>query len=288
MPENTIQIVYDGGDATGHAIELRLLGQSLQGIDRIISDGLIIASTGRMPKKGERAVVITKIQEPAIGSYTISGFWQEISTSLALGVPIITNIGTDIISHYVKSVLLLFSGRKLESDKALETVEKIMLAQIAANENMDARRHEEIMRMQSILAMSIERLGPAAAQCVAPIGRSVETASFAAGSHEPARIGVNEADAIRASNEIEWGPIGEIELRTDGFKFHTSGLSVEHPDREGYLMAKVSDPAFSQEENAYTEAAQRRSRIVVLARRGYRSGQLQQLDIVDFVREISS
>ena len=119
------------------------------------------------------------------------------------------------------------------------------------------------------------------------MGRSVDSASFIAGRHDPTRIGVNEADAIRASNELDWGPIGEMELRTDGFKFHTSGLSVEHPDRDGYLMAKVSDPSFAKEENAYTEASQRRSRIVVLARRGYRNGVLQQLDIVDFVREIT-
>lgn len=115
MTENTIQLVYDGGDAAHHAIDLRLLGQSLVGIDRIVSDGLIILSTGRLPKKGERATVITKIQEPVAGSYTIAGYWQEISTALAVGVPIITNIGTDIISEYVKSVLFYFSGKSLKA-----------------------------------------------------------------------------------------------------------------------------------------------------------------------------
>lgn len=287
MPDNSIKLTYDGGDAAQHAIDLRLLGQSLQGIDRIMSDGLVILSTGRLPKKGERAVVITKIQEPVIGSYTITGFWQEISTTLAIGVPIITRIGTDIISNYVQGVLSYFAGKRRESDTALETVERILQSQIAANDQTDARRHEEVMGMQQLLAMGIERLGAAATQYAAPVGRSVDLATFLAGTNEPTRIGVQEAEAIRASNEIEWGPIGEIELRTDGFKFHTSGLSVEHPDRDGYLMAKVSDPAFAKEENVYTEAAQRKSRIVVLARRGYRNDTLQQLDIIDYVREIT-
>lgn len=144
------------------------------------------------------------------------------------------------------------------------------------------------MGLQSLLAISLDRLGTAATQYVAPVGRSVDTAAFFAGANPPTQIGVQEADAIRASTELDWGPIGEIELRTDGFKFHTSGLSVEHPERDGYLMAKVSDPSFAKEQNSYTEAAQRRSRIVVQARKGYRNGTLQQLDIVDFVREITT
>lgn len=246
MAENSIQLIYDGGDAKQHAIDLRLLGQSLQGIDRIMSDGLIILSTGRLPKKGERAIVITKIQEPVVGSYTIAGYWQEVATVLAIGVPIITTIGTDIISNYVQGVLSYFSGKKRESEVALETVERIVQSQIAANDQLDARRHDEVMGMQQLLAMSIDRLGPAATQYAAPVGRSVDSATFLAGENAPTRIGVQEADAIRATNDIEWGSIDQIELRTDGFKFHTSGLSVEHPDRDGYLMAKVSDPAFAK------------------------------------------
>jgi hypothetical protein len=93
-----------------------------------------------------------------------------------------------------------------------------------------------------------------------------------------------------ANSKIEIGPPRrgqiKIRLRTDGFKFHTNGLSIENPEGEGYLMAKVSDPAFLEPENAYTEAAQRRSQIVVLARRGYQDGKLVRIDIVDFKNEV--
>ncbi|SCY03146.1 hypothetical protein SAMN05660666_00665 [Novosphingobium aromaticivorans] len=53
-------------------------------------------------------------------------------------------------------------------------------------------------------------------------------------------------------------------------------------------MAKVSDPKFKDEENVYTEAAQRRSAITVLARKGYRGGKLAAVEIVEFLNEVPS
>jgi hypothetical protein len=101
-------------------------------------------------------------------------------------------------------------------------------------------------------------------------------------------VDTGDADQIRDLAELTWEPLAEIVLRTDGFRFHTSGLSIENPERNGFLMAKVIDPRFDKPENAYTEAAQRNSQIVVLARRGYKNGELVRIDIVDFVREITS
>ena len=50
-------------------------------------------------------------------------------------------------------------------------------------------------------------------------------------------------------------------------------------------MARVRDPRFEQDDNPYTEAAQRRAEIVVLGRRGYKDETLTGIDIVDFLRD---
>ena len=39
MDDPIIRLTYDGGDAASNAIDMRLLGLSLQGADRITSDG---------------------------------------------------------------------------------------------------------------------------------------------------------------------------------------------------------------------------------------------------------
>ena len=55
MTNPDILISYDGGDANDNAIDARLYGQSLQGLDRMVSDCLIIISESRLPKRGDRA-----------------------------------------------------------------------------------------------------------------------------------------------------------------------------------------------------------------------------------------
>jgi hypothetical protein len=88
--------------------------------------------------------------------------------------------------------------------------------------------------------------------------------------------------------KVEWQPIDEMVLHTDGFRFHTSALSVEKPERDGFLMARVHDPEFLDEENVYTEAAQRRSAIAVLARKGYKGGELAAIEILELRHGIPS
>ena len=53
MAEAQLIIKYDGGDAK-HTVEMRALGLSLIGFERIVSDGLIFMGHNRLPKRRER------------------------------------------------------------------------------------------------------------------------------------------------------------------------------------------------------------------------------------------
>lgn len=141
--------------------------------------------------------------------------------------------------------------------------------------------------MQDLWRQSILSNSAAAVAYVAPIGHSVDSATFQSGSNAPLKIGREEADKIREYEKLDWAPVSNLVLKTDGFKFHTGGLSVEHPEKDGFIMAEVVDPVFSEESNAYTIAAQRRAQIEVLARCGYRDDRLAKIQIVDFIREIN-
>ncbi len=308
MSVQGISIKYDGGDAARHAVDARLLGQSLQGIDRLVSDCIIMFSFQRLPKRGERAPLILKVKEAKVGSYQLPALYQEASQILALGIPIIQAVGPEILSHYVTAVLDFFRGREDATALAISKMAEMHEASLAAltqrqketlattrkldaqNEEykaaVEANRHEEAMGMQDILRIAISSSGPAAVDYVAPVGRSVDTASFAAGAGESILITKEDAEAIRDSQKMDWGHIATAVLKTDGFKFHSSGLSIENPEREGYMMADVNDPAFEEEANNYTMAAQKRAHIQVLARKGYKNGKLTKIQILDFVAEV--
>lgn len=300
MENPPILISYDGGDAVNHAIDAKLLGQSLQGIDRLVSDCTVIFSLQRLPKRGERPALILKVKEPEAGSYALPALAQEVSQLLALGVPIMQAIGPEIISQYVKAVLDYFQGKEDSTDraiekmaemhaKALETISATQKDALATIDAMDARRHEETLNLQEILKLAISGSGPAAVDYVAPVGtgRSVDTASFSAGTGEPCLVDGEAAEAIRESQKMDWHPIANIILKTDGFKYHSNALSVENPERDGFMMADVVDPVFEQEPNDYTVAAQRRAVIEVIARKGYKNGNLAKVQILQFVKEHS-
>lgn len=290
MADPIIRLTYEGGDAERHVIDARLFGLSLQGIDKLISDSLIVFSQERLPKKGERAPLILKAREPEAGSYTVLGMVADASQYLPLGlVPLLGTIGTDIISMYVASALDFFSGR----DRAMEALVKAMAQmhhdEIASRDRTDERRHIEVMGMQDLVRRSIQSNGAAAVNYVAPIGpgRSVDRATFQGGENPPLLIGTPEAEKIREHEKLEWDAPGNLVLKTDGFKHHSGALSVEHPEQPGFIMAEVVDPDFAEPSNAYTAAANKLARIEVLARRAYRDDKLVKIQIIDFIREIN-
>lgn len=281
-----IRFRYVGGDADMHAIDMRLFGESLIGLDRIISDGLIAIVNERVPKRGERAPLILKAKEPEQGSVEIQGFLQEAQGLLALGMPLLLSCGADLVWDWVKSVIYFYSGKRDLADTAMEAIVQMQQDQLAARDRSEQRAHEERLEMLAILRDTIGRLGPAAAQSVAPIGPSVRVLGITTADKPPVEVDEPTADLLREHGEIEIGDLQQMVLRTEGFIFHTKKLSVEHPDRGGFLLADVQDPLFAEESNPYTLAAQRKALIRVQAKPGYRSGRLEKLYIMDFQGEV--
>lgn len=288
MVDPVFRLTYDGGDADQNTMDMRLLGLSLQGADRITSDGLIVLLQQRPPKRRERAPLIVKVREPVAGSYDIWGLLQEGAWLLPLGYPLAQDLAGDFLKQWWVAIKARFTGKQSESDAAVVAMAEMNRDHLAARDASEARAHELHMAYLATIRETLSLQQRSLEQFVAPIGPSVSQGRITTGSAAPFTIDTPEADEIRSMAELIWEPLAEIVLRTDGFKFHTNGLSIENPERGGFLMARVRDPRFEQQENAYTEAAQRRSEIVVLARRGYKGGELVRIDIVDFVRELSS
>lgn len=285
MTEPLFRLTYDGGDADHHVMDMRLLGSSLQGADKIISDGLILLVHGRIPKRGERAPVVAKVRQPEAGSYDLTGALQDYAWMLPIGLPIAQQIVGTHISDWMTAVKATFSGKPEVAEAALQALADLNRDHLAARDASEIRSHDERMAYLDLIRQMLPQQQKPLEQFVAPVGRSVTTATFTPANAASVQIGVDDAEQIRAAGEVVWSPLQEITLKTDGFRFHTNGLSIENPERGGYLMAKVSDPQFESPENPYTAAAQRRAEIVVLARTGRVGDQLVRIDIVDFMQE---
>ncbi|MCW2396710.1 MULTISPECIES: hypothetical protein [unclassified Sphingobium] len=296
MSESAIHIVYDGGDAANHTIDARLLGKSLQGIGRMVSDCLFIFAFERLPNRNEKVPLLLKVHEPKRGSYGMDGLFGEVSTALSYGIPIIAAIGPDILTHYVTAIIDKFRGKDDTVEFAIQKMAEMHKAALGAMsksqrmahesvDRSDERRHREIISLHDVLRAAISGSGQAATDYVAPVGRSVSTASFVSGDAKPLIVNADDAEAIRESQKLDWTPLGDLTLRTDGFRFHTNGLSVENPDG-GFLMAEVLDPVFENESNPYTAAAGKRGAVEVTGRLGRKAGRVTRIQIVEFLRPI--
>lgn len=260
MSSDAITVIYDGADANRNTIDAKLFGQSLQRLDRMVSDCLIVLSQERLPKRGERAPLLLKAREPIAGSVGLPQILQEASEILGIGIPILSAIGPDIVSHYVKAVLDHFKGDSGSVDVAIAKMAEMHQVALSAMvrvqesamhtvDRVDQRRHEESMGMQDLLRITIFGSGSAAVDYVTPVGRSVDRVSLAAGDAPPVSADKKDAEAIRESQKLDWSsPKNEV-VTTDGFKFHTSAPSIVNPDRDGFLMAEVNDPVFEEESN---------------------------------------
>lgn len=288
MGDPIIRLTYDGGDATGHAIDMRLLGLSLQGADRITSDGLILLIHQRAPKRRERAPLIVKVREPQAGSWSVPAILQDAAWMLPYGYALAPDIVSGFLGQWWEAVKARFSGRQSDMQVATDAMLELNREHLASRDEQGALSHMREMEMPGMIRETMALQQRPLEQFVAPVGPSVGVARLEPGNAPPVSINIEEADEIRAMGVLAWGPISEVVLRTDGFRFHTGGLSIENPEHTGFLMARVHDPRFEEVENPYTDAASRRSEIVVLARSGYKNGELVKIDILDFVREIAA
>jgi hypothetical protein len=297
MAEPEIKIEFDGGDADRNLVEMKYYALALQGAEEILSDGIILLDQQRPARARERAPILVKVRETEAGSHITPADLGEAYQMLSLGLPIIADIGADFLYNWVKAVLAHFSGRESDLEIALTRMVELNNAHLAARDRSEERMqeqrrmvHSERMLDRQILLEAIKGLGASAERFASPIGegRSVRVGRIA--TSEATKVEVDEAtaEAIREANKVTWEPIAPLDLETDGFKFHTNGLSVRNPEGEGWMMAVVRDPIFLQEgENSYTEAAQKQARIRVLAKIGRRGGALARLEIYEFQGTLS-
>ena len=282
MTEAQLVIKYDGGDAAHHTVEMRALGLSLIGFERIVSDGLIFMGYDRLPKRGERHQLAVKAKEPVIGSTEIPFDIAQSLALLPLGWWLMQTGAAEIVSHWMTFVFAKLSGRSGEAQAAMDALIKARELELAAKAESEQRWLEHEAGWRDQLFILTNRLARAAIQAVTPVGPSVDSVKLNGSAAPPFLIDLATADTIRSKGELEVTPLREIDLRLDGFVHHTKKLNVENPESPGsFISADIRDPAFDVVPNAYTKAANVKGMLRVQAKLGYRAGVLEKIYIMD-------
>ncbi len=266
-----LTIRYRGGDADRHHVQLRKLGESLIGLERLVSVGLYVVEVGKFPSSRQRLRYVVQATQPQAGSVEIGALMEQAYWMGPLFQELYMTGLSDIIWQWISGIMNTFGGRGQEGERRL----------IAFLERVNDTRHEEVMGIFDLLERILP-LAHAAKQSVSPVGRSCENMSISNGSGSNMEVDVPMADAIREKGKVEVSDMTEVRISVDGFTHHNRQLKVLCPDDPyRYITAEVRDPAFDQTPNIYTDAAANKGFLDVKAKITLKDGRVVRLYVMD-------
>ena len=284
MSDPQIVIKFDGGISSRHLIDMKLLGYSLNGFERIISDGIILLSENRLPRKNERAPITIYAEEPKRGSWELCAFLHDTSGMFPLGWQIISVTNGKIILDWVSFVLKFFGGRKSEAQAHLDAMIRMREIDEAGRAASDEKWHAQMGAWRDQTLALLEKLAIPSRQAVAPVGPSANSVGFSSSESYALFVDVPMADAIRTRGKLEVGDLEKITLSVDGYTHHNKTLKIGRPDELGkFMSADVRDPNFEISPNHYTQAAESKRSITVMAKLAYRDGHIHRIYIMEFI-----
>ncbi|WP_156356855.1 hypothetical protein [Sphingomonas sp. Leaf38] len=268
---------------------MRHLGASLIGLDRIMADGLTVLTEQRLPTRRERPPISLEIQAPQAGSVEILGGLAPMIGQLPLLWDFVASGRAKSAMEFAAYVLKVRGGRPAEAEVHKENMLEILRITEAARDRADQRWHDTLRETIGHLAHSVaERSSYASKQAVAPVGRSVDQLQIGDATGDGNLIDAAMADVIREGGGATVGDQERLIVQVDGYQHHNRTLKISRLDGEGFMTANVTDPAFEQAPNLYTEAATVRARLVVDAKKTFRDGRIERLHISNAIEILAA
>lgn len=267
-----IPIRYDGLYAEQHKIELYTLGESLQGMARILAVVGHFAATGEYAKQMQALDAKVYLQETHANCVTVDAALQFIKDyGLAEGALVVI----------VPSLVAWLFDRRAEMKALKETAQKALDVLADNQKQKDLTHQQTVDRLVGVMERMAEALRPSLRAAVAPIGRSCKTMTI--GSAPP----IDEAMAAAIRSEVptdvsearEWFVlISEMDLETATAKIR---FADDEEIGEVRFKAEIKDPAFKLPGNAYRVAFSKELPIRVTGKATLRDGEIQTLFITD-------
>lgn len=237
----SLSIRYEGGDAESHSIDLHQLGQSLQGMARILAVSAHFTETGKYNKQFD-TLSVKVVAEPVEEHhcYEVTATIIRIASSGVLW----SGLGTALLMAVLGYV---FNRRKAEEMKHLSDALKQSIGQQA--------------EVQERMLLTIEKLAdslqPSIRQALSPIGQSVESINLRRRDARGERVvldretkelaQVGKDHTITGPHQMS-GIISELDMVSGSCK-----VSLES-DPEVRVPAKIVDPVVGLPNNPYAQA----------------------------------
>jgi hypothetical protein len=271
-----ITIKYDGYDADTHSLDLRLLGKSIGGMERVFTSGLIAIEHKRWIRKQEQLPILLKAKQPERGSFELPIFFGSVAGVLPLIHQALAEKIHEAALSYFRWIMNSYLDHKQEATSSLSEVVEFML------QTQDRNRLSQ-KEVQEFCLETLDKSLSFAKDIVAPIGDSCETLEIGSNVGNRTILNIESAEKIRALKDIQITELKDYKIRIDGLVIHNRRLQVELVGNPGfYVPAEVRDPVYDELPNPYMEAIQAQRIIVVKAKAELKAGEIKKLYIMSF------
>ncbi len=265
----SIPIRYDGLDAERHQIELHLLGESIQGVARLLAVSGHFAATGQYAKQMPALDVKVFVNEPRANCFTLDAVIAFARDQQLFAGAVGVVLGP-LLGWFVARI----SNNRAEMKALKDSLDKAIGH--LANHNADL-----IPKYLATVEKMAESLTPAMRAAVAPVGKTCSTMRI--GSD----VAIDEAtaNAIRslAADEVTetrvWDVrITELDLESKSGKIRLEDSELEDEKR---FKAVITDPAIAVINSDYVRAFAEQRPIRVRGKAVLRDGEIQTLYVSD-------
>jgi hypothetical protein len=265
-----VPIRYDGMDAEQHQIELCSLGESLQGMARVLAVTGHFALTQEYVKQYQAHDIKVLVKEPKANCFTIDAvleFAKQQQVFAGLAAPVLTAILAWLFAR---------SANRREEMKALKDSLDKAIDALAGN------NQETVQRMLSTMERMADALRPAVREAVKPIGRTCTHMTIG----DSIVIDQAAADAIRsdAADEVTAEKTWRIRITELDVESNTAKVRMDGDvEQERRIRASITDPAAKILANAYAQALMTQADLDVRGKATLRDGEIVQLYISNTV-----
>jgi hypothetical protein len=262
-----VPIRYDGLDAEQHQIELLLLGESLQGVSRILAMSGHFIATGSYAKQIQALDVKVYVTEPKANCFSLAA-----AIEFAKQQQVLAGVASVVLGPLIGWIVARASNNKEEMKALKDSLDK-------AIEHLAGQNSELVPKLLSTVERMAESLRPSVRAAVAPVGKSCSVMRIGNG----APIDEATAQAIRsvAADEVTEERIWNV--RITELDIETASAKIRFEDSEegdsGRFRAIVTDPVIGVQGNGYVTALAAQRPIRVRGKATLREGEIQTLFI---------
>lgn len=267
--EIVIPIRYDGLDAEKHEIELFALGESIQGIARILAVAGHFAATGQYGKQMQALDVRVLVTEPKANCFTMQAAMEFVHK-----YELFSGLAAAIVTPLLAYIFARAANNRAEMKAIKDSLDKV-LAQGAAN------NAEMVQRMMGTIDRLADALRPSVKSAVAPVGRTCTQMRIGSAPviDEAAADAIRSQEADELTAEQAWVvTISEMDRETGSAKVRFVDEAEEDSTR---FRARIIDPGFSTPGNPYLTAFATGKPLRVTGKASLRDGEVQTLYITD-------